>query len=243
MPPSTATTRFRVPLTRPQAVGETSAVLMSPARDAGRCVVVLGHGAGTDMANPILCATGRGLARLGHPVVTFNFAYVEAGRRAPDPRKRLEGCFADVLAAVRDRFGDRPLYIGGRSMGGRIASLLAADGQPCAGLVLLGYPLHAARAATITAAPQRLRTEHWDRIHVPALFVQGDRDRLCDLVLLERERQRFRPSVPVRVHVVRGGDHGFAVRRRDGRTGAEVEEEVVGTVATWLDDVLGERAA
>lgn len=230
MPPA-HTRRLRVPLRPPQAVAHTSAVLWTPQTDRGRLGVVLGHGAGTDLTNPVLLAVGRGLAYHGHPVMTFNFAYAEAHRKPPDRPARLEAAFLDAIGVAEQEMGGRPTVLGGRSMGGRIASQLVAQGQPCAGLVLLGYPLHAARR------PERLRTAHWDGLTVPILFVQGDRDPLCDLDLLERERRRHLSHADVTVHVVAGADHSFAVRKSDGRGASAVLDEIVTVVAGWLDAV------
>ena len=228
MPPA-HTRRLRVPLRPPQAVAHTSAVLWTPHADVGGLGLVLGHGAGTDLTNPVLLAVGRGLADHGHPVMTFNFAYAEAGRKPPDRPARLEGAFRDAIGVAAHEMDGRPTVLGGRSMGGRIASQLAAQGQPCAGLVLLGYPLHAARR------PERLRTEHWGDLAVPILFVQGDRDPLCDLDLLARERRRHLSHVDSTVHVVAGADHSFAVRKTDGRGASTVLDEIVTVVAGWLD--------
>lgn len=225
------TRRLRVPLRPPQAVAHTSAVLWVPRSDAGRVGLVLGHGAGTDITNPVLLAVGRGLADRGHPVLTFNFAYAEAGRKPPDPPARLEAAFLDAIGVARREMGGRALVLGGRSMGGRIASRVAAKGQPCAGLVLLGYPLHAARRQ------ERLRTDHWDDVTVPLLFVQGDRDPLCDLALLEGQRRARLAHVDSEVHVVAGADHAFAVRKVDGRGPGEILDEITTVVADWLEEV------
>lgn len=230
MPPA-HTRRLRVPLRPPQAVAHTSAVLWTPQTDRGGLGLVLGHGAGTDLTNPVLLAVGRGLADHGHPVMTFNFAYAEAGRKPPDRPARLEAAFLDAIGVAEHEMGGRSTVLGGRSMGGRIASQLAAQGQPCAGLVLLGYPLHAARR------PERLRTDHWGDLAVPILFVQGDRDPLCDLDLLERERRRHLSHVDSTVHVVAGADHSFAVRKADGRGASAALDEIVTVVASWLDAV------
>lgn len=225
------THRLRVPLRPPQPVAHTSAVLWEPDTDVGGLGLVLTHGAGADLTNPVLLAVGRGLADRGHPVLTFNFAYAEAGRKPPDPPARLESAFLDAISVARREMDGRDLVLGGRSLGGRIASRLAAHGHPCAGLVLLGYPLHAARR------PERLRTDHWDDLAVPALFVQGDRDPLCDLALLERERRRHLSGIDSRVHVIAGADHSFAVRKADGRKPSAVLDEIIQAVADWLDEV------
>lgn len=228
------TQRLRVPLRAPQAVTHTSAVLWWPRDGSRRIGLVLGHGAGTDLSNPVLLTVGRGLADRGYPVLTFNFPYAEAGRKQPDPPARLESAFRDAISVASEAMGGRALVLGGRSMGGRIASRLAAQGEPCAGLVLLGYPLHAARR------PERLRTDHWPQVTVPVLFVQGDRDRLCDLTLLERERRAHLTGTDSRLHVVAGADHAFAVRKSDGRGPGAVLDEIVGAVGDWLDTMPAE---
>jgi uncharacterized protein len=225
--------RLRVPLTSPQAVTHTSAVLWQPDDDRGGLAFVLAHGAGTDFTNPLLRGVGRGLAERGFPAMAFNFAYAEAGRKRPDPAARLEAAYADAIAEAHRTLGDaRPLVLGGRSMGGRMASHLAAAGTRCAGLVFLGYPLHPA------GRPETLRTGHWARLSTPLLFVSGDRDRLCDLALLDRERAAHLRGVAHRLHVVEGGDHGFAVRKSDGRADADVVAEVIGVVADWAEGLM-----
>lgn len=240
-PLTSSAKRLRVSLTPPQAALHTSAVLWTPEgwvaeADPDRPALVLATGAGTDLTHPVLRTIARGLSRRGLPTVTFNFAYTEAGRKRPDPPARLQAAFRDVLAAVPDELGGgRPLFIGGRSLGGRMASHLAAEGVPVSGLVLLGYPLHPA------GKPERLRTDHWPQVSVPSLFVQGERDALSNLGLLERERAD-KLRAPSTLHVVRGADHGFAVRVRDGRDQSEVLEEVVDVVARWVDAVARRSA-
>ena len=106
--------------------------------------IVLGHGAGTDMTSPFMVAFAEGLAARGFTTLCFNFPYKERGRRLPDPGSKLERTFRAVTDHLRSRPGIKHLLIGGKSMGGRIASLSAAHGLACDGLVFLGYPLHAA---------------------------------------------------------------------------------------------------
>jgi uncharacterized protein len=225
---STVTTeRVRVALTSPQAVATTSAVIWRPLPDTGKAAFVLAHGAGTDLTHPTLRSISRGLARRGHLVAVFNFAYKEAGRKRPDPMRRLESAYRDVLAGLEPRLRGRPAIIGGRSMGGRVASHLAAEGVPCAGLCLLGYPLHPA------GRPERLRTDHWPALRLPVLFVTGERDRLCDLGLLEQERAARLRDADAVVHVVPGADHGFGVRLRNGHTQEEVIADVIDAAACW----------
>ena len=226
--------RVRIDLTSPQAVTQTSGLLFEPRQDRGAEVVVLAPGAGSDMLHPVLLEVGKGLADAGYPVLVFNFAFTEAGRRRPDPMERLERAYRDVAEWYGRRLGvDRPLILGGRSLGGRVASRLAAAGSTCAGLLLLGYPLHPRTRRTVDDEPP-LRTDHWPELHVPMLFLQGDRDALCDLQLLSRERARLPADARVDVHVVAGADHAFAVRARDGRASAEVLSEVRRATIDWV---------
>jgi len=209
--------------------GAVSAVVALPAgfRRGGVPAVILAHGAGSDMTNPFLSAVQTGLARAGYVAVKFNFPYTEAGRRAPDPRPVLERCYAAVLAAVaRDRALAPPgIVIGGKSLGGRIASYLAAGGAPVRGLLLLGYPLHPA------GRPDELRAAHLPAITVPTLFVQGTRDALCDLERLGPVLARLPHAT---LHTIEGGDHSFRVPRRAGRPDSAVWSEIVDVAARWL---------
>lgn len=223
---SVDTQRLRIGLRPPQAVTATDAIMWSPQLDTDRPALVLAPGAGSDLTDPVLRAVGRGLAERGVPVLAFAFGYTTAARRRPDPMPRLESAYGDAVAEARRQWASRPLVLGGRSLGGRVASHLVADGEPVAGLYVLGYPLHPARQ------PDRLRTGHWDRIAAPTLLVNGDRDRLCDLSLLEQQTPRF--AVPPTVHVVRGADHAFGVRQRDERAVADVLREVVDVTDRWL---------
>lgn len=214
-----------IPLTAPQAVASSRGLLWEPEHDRGGAAVVLAHGAGSTMEHPVGLAVAEGLAAAGVPVLAFNFAYVEAGRRRPDPTPRLLSAWRDVLCVADGVFAGRPLVLGGRSMGGRMASMLVTDGVPAAGLLLLAYPLHP------VGRPDRLRVDHWDDILCPVLFVSGSRDQMMDFDVLAEHRRRLAAS---EVHVVEGADHGFAVRKADGRSRHEVVTEVVRTADGWL---------
>jgi hypothetical protein len=167
------------------------------------------------------------LSARGVAVGTFDFAYRHAGRRPPDRRDRLERAFEDVLRVFSVLTGAPHVVIGGRSMGGRIASLLAANGTG-AGVLALAYPLHP--AGRIDAR----RTEHWPKITAPVLFVHGDRDYMCPVDDLDVARATRLINAAHSAHVVAGADHGFVVRTRDGRTAADVTAELVGIVDGWL---------
>jgi predicted alpha/beta-hydrolase family hydrolase len=221
---------LRLPLTQPQAVEDTTALHWPPrGGPLRRPGLLLAPAAGARATNPLLAWVASSLAGNGHPVVAFDFASTEAGRRLPDPPARLESAFRDAIAfaegLLQGLVGPDPLVLGGRSMGGRIASQVAAQGGRCAGLVLLGYPLHP------PGRPEKLRTAHWPLLRVPMLFVHGDRDALCDPDLFERERRLRLVDAPTRVHLLHGADHGFRVA---GRRQADVLAEVAGVVVDWL---------
>lgn len=209
--------------------GSVSGVLAHPDPERPRAtLVVLAHGAGNDMRNPLLSAVHEGLATRGYPCAKFNFPYTERGARAPDPAPVLEACFRSVVAAIRQdpALGTARVVIGGKSLGGRIASQVAAGGWPVDGLVFLGYPLHPA------GRPETLRVAHWPSLTAPLLFFAGTRDPLCSLPLLREALGALR--APVALHVVEGGDHSFAVPKRAGRRPADVYDEIVAVAADWL---------
>lgn len=197
--------------------------------DGGRgTTVILAHGAGGDRRHPALVAMQEDLARAGWPTVLFNFPYREAGKRIPDARPVLERTWRAVLAAVRAEpaLAAARVVIGGRSMGGRIATHVAADGAEVAGLVLLGFPLHAA------GRPGVERAAHLARVPVTMLFVQGTRDALAHQTLLAGVLDGLPHAT---VHWLADADHGFHVPKRSGRTDDQVRAEAVAAITAWLD--------
>lgn len=210
------------------AVGShsVSVVIAEPAGIDRGTTVVLAHGAGRDMHDPFLSSVHECLAAHGYRSVKFNFPYTERGRRAPDPAATLEACYRAVVAAERAAASPRRLFIGGKSMGGRMASHLAAAGEPVDGLIFLGYPLHPA------GKPEQLRDAHLPRISAPMLFFAGSRDPLCRLDLLRPVLARLHSDVTL--HVITGGDHSFDLPKALGRGRAEVWSEIVDATDRWL---------
>ena len=196
---------------------------------AGTPVVILAHGAGSNMHSPALARTARAIAAAGFVACRFNFAYREAGRRLPDRLPALTACYTAVLEHVRSDPAGAPAWIaiGGRSLGGRVATHLAASGTHVRGLVLLAFPLHPA------GRPATSRATHLGSIGVPMLFVQGTRDALAEWSLLE-PLVRTLPSATL--HVVDGADHSLAVPKRL-RTPESVDAEVDGAVVRWLEEL------
>ena len=189
-------------------------------------VFVCAHGAGGSMSDRATTAAAATMRAHGMDVVRFNFLYKERGSGRPDPMPRLQECISAVVDRVRAETGARRLIIGGRSMGGRAASMLAADGFACDGLLLLAYPLHP------EGKPEQLRDAHLPRIRVPTLCLSGTRDGLCRRDLMEAVLTRVGPRF--RMHWLEGADHSWHVLKSAGRTDAEVLEEAGRAAEDWL---------
>ena len=219
--------RFRVE-TGP--AGSVTAIAYPAAGDNRAGVtLILGHGAGANQASSFIVSFATALAARGIETVSFNFLYSEQGRRVPDPGPKLEACYRAVIEAVRNRKGRHggKLAIGGKSMGGRIASQVAAAGVGgIAGLVYLGYPLHA------PGRPDRMRAAHLSKVGAPMLFVQGSRDAFGTPEELRPVIEQIRPQPEL--YVVEGGDHSFTVLKKSGFTQEAVNRTILDKVAGWL---------
>src|SRR3979490_2784299 len=158
---------------------ETPAVFEPALASAGGGLFVFAHGAGGHMGDRGVLGVTEALRARGLHVVRFTFPYREKGSSHPDTMPRLKECVAAVAAHARSELGPQTLILGGRSMGGRGDSMLAADGFPCDGLLLLAYPLHPA------GKPEELRDAHLAKIEVPVLCLNGTRDALCRRDLME----------------------------------------------------------
>jgi uncharacterized protein len=215
------------------APGHIVTAIEYPAADQNRAGVtlILGHGAGASQTSGFIVTFAIALAGRGINVVTFNFLYSEHGRRIPDPNSRLEACYRAVIATVRGRSSPCKLAIGGKSMGGRIASQVAAgDIGELAGLVFLGYPLHP------PGRPDRLRAAHLPQIKAPMLFVQGSRDAFGTPDELQPTIDRLEP--PAELYIVDGGDHSFKVLKRVGVTQQDVYGTIQDRIENWLRAVI-----
>jgi predicted alpha/beta-hydrolase family hydrolase len=204
--------------------GETPAFILAP-------------GAGSRLDHPFLAQLATALAS-EMLVLRFNFPYQEAGRGSPDPQPRLEAAYRAVVAwlGAHPVLAPGPLVIGGKSMGGRIGSHLAAEGLPLAGLALLGYPLHPA------GQREKRREAHLPAIRCPILFIQGTRDPLCDLTLLASVRERL--GAPHRLVVIPEGDHSFKAPKRAGRSPEEIFALIRDELRAFVGAVArGERVA
>jgi predicted alpha/beta-hydrolase family hydrolase len=219
------------PLTVTVQPGATTTALVYPAdRDPVGAVLILAHGAGAGQRSPWMVQFSHALSTRGIDIVTFNFLYTEQQRRMPDRRPRLDACYRAVIDAVREHVdrARQALFIGGKSMGGRIATHLAADDRdlPVKGLVLLGYPLHP------PGRPAERRDAHLPAVGRPMLFVQGSRDTFGTPRELEPVLDTMTPRPAL--HIVEGGDHSFKVTTRDPTRQAAVYDDVRHTVVEWM---------
>ena len=168
--------------------------------------------------------TDRVLSPQGFDLVRFNLQYRERGIRRIDPMPVLKSSFLHVVE--NERRNNRLLVIGGRSMGGRVASMLAAEGLQCDGLLLLAYPLHPA------GQPEKLRDAHLAAIRCPVLCINGTRDALCGKPLMERTLAKLGGNW--RMHWIAGADHSFKVLKSSGRSEADVDAEIGAAAGGWL---------
>ena|SRR5690349_15774696 len=205
------------------ALDDLGAVTYGAEGDAG-AVLVLAHGAGAGQKHPFMVATAKGLAARGISVVTFDFPYMRARRHVPDKAPVLEAAFRDAIDATREWSRTKDVFIGGKSMGGRMATHLGAQGlEGLRGIVALGYPLHP------PGRPDKPRTEHLSSIHVPVLIVQGERDTFGTPDELKPVIATMQTKVTL--HVVAGGDHSLSVR---GQKSDDAFQDVLEVIADWV---------
>jgi uncharacterized protein len=209
---------------------ETSAIFEPALASASGALFVCAHGAGGHMADRGMLALAENLRGRGFHVVRFNFLYREKRAGRPDPMPRLKECIAAVASHARREVGPQTLVLGGRSMGGRAASMLAVDGFPCDGLLLLAYPLHPA------GRPEELRDAHLARIKVPVLCLNGTRDALCRRDLMERIVSRLTDRWTMRW--LEGADHSFHVLKSPGRSDRDVLSEVAEACSHWASELF-----
>jgi len=230
--------RFIVPIGGTDEV--TAFAYTDPAAVPVGATLMLAHGAGAGQTHPFMTSFAVGLAARGLDVITFNFLYTEQGRRAPDRAARLEACYRTMVDAVRARRdAGHAVFIGGKSMGGRIASQITAgpdpgatdaeDAVPVAGVVALGYPLHP------PGRPEKMRDAHLPRISVPMLVVQGSRDGFGT----ESELRPVLARMPAAtLHIVEGADHSLNIRRKSAPPREEIYAAVMDEIVAWVKAVV-----
>ncbi len=187
---------------------------------------VFAHGAGGHRADRGMHALAEVFRNLGLDTIRFNFPYRERGSGRPDPMPLLMKSVGAVAERARSELAPRRLLLGGRSMGGRAASMLAADAFDCDGLLLLAYPLHPA------GQPKKLRDAHLSAIRAPVLCFNGTRDSLCRRDLMEDVVARLPRTWTM--HWLEGADHSFHVLKSSGRSDADVLAEVGEVAAGWV---------
>ncbi|MEX2160020.1 MAG: alpha/beta family hydrolase [Dehalococcoidia bacterium] len=203
--------------------GSLTAIRTEPESRRLGWTFVYAPGAGSNVHDPFGVYACRALAGHGVESVRFQFLYMEARRRAPDRTVVLEQAWRAVIEAVRPRRGR--LIAGGRSMGGRIASHVIAQGVPVDALALFAYPLHP------PGKPDQRRDAHLTDIATPALFCSGTRDAFATPDEL-REVVALMPGAAL--HLLADADHGFAVPKSSGRTRQDIYEEAVAALLDWL---------
>ena len=220
---------FIVPIGERDSV--TAYLYAAPKKPRKDTTLILGHGAGAGQSHPFMRLFAAGLAERGFDTITFDFIYMEQRRGAPDPKAKLEACYRAVIeAATRNKKlkGNR-LTIGGKSMGGRIASQVAAEpdsAQEISALVFLGYPLHP------PGRPDKLRDAHLPQIKAPMLFIQGSRDGFGSPDELRATIKKHHLNATL--HVIEGGDHSLKVPKSLGIPQEQIYEMTMDEIAGWL---------
>ncbi len=191
--------------------------------------VIFAHGAANDLNNPLIKFISEGLSNSGYLTLRFNFLYKEKGKKTPDSQSKLVQTWQSVYRFLNTHpeFGCESLIACGKSMGGRVASQMAADGLlPVKKLVFLGYPLHA------PGKKDQLRDAHLYQIPIPMLFFAGTRDTLCDLNILKAVLDRL--PAPRELEVIEGGDHSFRVPRSNPVSQQDIYQQILTTTLNWL---------
>jgi predicted alpha/beta-hydrolase family hydrolase len=224
------TSDFKIQVTDTDSV--TARVYPATKAERNGVSLILGHGAGANQLSGFMRLFASGLAERGLDVVTFNFLYMEQGRKIPDPAPRLESCYRAVINAVvqHKKLKGNRLVIGGKSMGGRIASQVAAS-QPADidGLVFLGYPLHP------PGRPDKMRSEHLPKIKAPMLFVQGSRDAFGTKQEISGIIKKLK--LPAELFAIEGGDHSFKVSKALGPQ-EQIYTQAMDAIAGWIATTL-----
>jgi predicted alpha/beta-hydrolase family hydrolase len=206
--------------------GRVSGLLRAPR--GARALLVLAHGAGAGMHHHFMEDAADKLAARGVATLRYQFPYMEKGIKRPDNETLLTATVRAAVAAAREHAPGLPLFAGGKSMGGRMTSIAAANEplEGVRGLVFFGFPLHAA------GRPAAERGKHLFNIKAPMLFLQGSRDTLADMRFLEPVCKGL--GQRAELFVVEGGDHSFHMLKSSGRSDEAVLDEVVIKAASWM---------
>lgn len=213
-----------------EKVGAVSGLLVLPR--GAKSLLVLAHGAGAGMRHPFMENVAAILADRDVGTLRYQFPYLEKHTKRPDSEPVLTDTVRAAVAAAKKYGPGLSLFAGGKSMGGRMTSLAAANAplQDVRGLVYFGFPLHAA------GRPSSDRGNHLVNVKLPMLFLQGSRDSLADLKLIKPLCERL--GERARLFVIEGGDHSFHVLKSSGRSDDEVLTEAVEQAASWMGAVV-----
>jgi predicted alpha/beta-hydrolase family hydrolase len=209
-----------------EAAGEVSALLMQPAQ--AQACFVLAHGAGAGMTHPFMAAVATELFERGIATLRYQFPYMEKGGRRPDPPGIAHATVRAAVAEARRRCPALKLIAGGKSFGGRMTSQAQASAplDGVRGLAFLGFPLHPAKK------PSEARGKHLFDVLLPMLFLQGTRDALAELELIERLTAALGKMATLKR--LEQADHSFHVPARSGRNDADILREALDTLAAWI---------
>ena len=234
--PSSRFTELKIPLSEPvHGLDQVSGVLGVPRwwPTGARVSVVLAHGSGSNMDDPLIESLQRELTERRYLTLRFNFPFAEAGKRAAaDSPKVLEEALRSAIAALgRDpTAAPAHLFLGGMGLGAKAVSELASGRVRVDGLFYLGYPLHP------QDKPEKTAAEHLFRVISPMLFVQGTRDRTCDVEALRRTLTGI--GAPTSLQLLEDADRDFAVTKRSGLEEEQVRARVLHTLLTWIEQTL-----
>jgi uncharacterized protein len=199
---------------------ESEGILLLPEKSKQSCII-LAHGAGNNMDSPFMSFFHQRFAEAGYPALKFNFSYMQKGKRTPDPQPVLQAIYRKAIEMTPSQ----SVIIGGKSMGGRIASYVA-DEKKVKALIFLGYPLHP------PGKPDQLRDEHLYKIQKPMLFVSGTKDPFATTELLAATLKRIGKYATF--EAVEGGGHSFELPKKSGRTSQEIWESLLQNILSWL---------
>jgi predicted alpha/beta-hydrolase family hydrolase len=205
--------------------GEVSAIYVRPQN--AKWLLVFAHGAGAGIRHKFMQTASDKLANHGIATFRFNFPYMEKGKTGPDPQPILKKTIRSAIETASKLADDLPLLAGGKSLGGRMTSMAAAENPlpNVTGLVFFGFPLHA------LGRPTTERAEHLNDVNIPMLFLQGTKDDLANLELFKPICRKLGNKATL--HIVEGGDHSFHLPKSTGRTDEQVVDELAQVVSQW----------
>jgi len=224
------------PATTPVSIADERSVhvsgLLQAPRGKARACFVIAHGAGAGMTHPFMATIAEGLAERGIATLRYQFPYMERGAKRPDPPQLAHAAVRAAVAAAARALPDLPLVAGGKSFGGRMTSQAQAIAPlpGVRGLAFLGFPLHAA------GKPSSERADHLFAVHIPMLFLQGSRDQLAALELIEPLSRSLGERATLQIFA--DADHSFHVSARSARSDADMRNALLDTLAAWIAAVI-----